>query len=380
MLPYIKGVDISTLAEVERLGGVYYEDGKQEELLAILKRNGVNYVRLRLWNDPYSETGEPYGAGTNDLETTIVLAKRVLEAGMGVLLDFHYSDFWADPGKQRKPKAWRDYSVEQLEEAVETYTREVLETMKSENVFPTMVQVGNELSNGLLWPEGRVPQYDNIARFISAGIRGVRAVDKAIPIMLHLDNGGKNELYREWFDNYVKRGEDFDIIGLSYYPFWHGSLQALEDNMKDIAVRYGKELIVAEVSMGFTMEDYAEYEKLAPEERKGMATRRELVEKIEYPMTKEGQCDFLRDFLTRLERVPNGAGRGFFYWEAGWIPVAGSGWATEAALEYIKEAGPCGNEWANQALFDYEGNALPSLRVIKEYEPAAIRAKERVEQ
>ena len=379
MLPYIKGVDISTLAEVERLGGVYYEDGKQEELLAILKRNGVNYVRLRLWNNPYSETGEPYGAGTNDLETTIALAKRALGAGMGVLLDFHYSDFWADPGKQRKPKAWRDYSVEQLEEAVETYTREVLETMKSENVFPTMVQVGNELSNGLLWPEGRVPQYDNIARFISAGIRGVRAVDKAIPIMLHLDNGGKNELYREWFDNYVKRGEDFDIIGLSYYPFWHGSLQALEDNMKDIAVRYGKELIVAEVSMGFTMEDYAEYEKLTPEERKGMATRRELVEKIEYPMTKEGQCDFLRDFLTRLERVPNGAGRGFFYWEAGWIPVAGSGWATEAALEYIKEAGPCGNEWANQALFDYEGNALPSLRVIKEYEPAAIRAKERVD-
>lgn len=380
MLPYIKGVDISTLAEVERLGGVYYEDGKQEELLAILKRNGVNYVRLRLWNDPYSETGEPYGAGTNDLETTIALARRALEAGMGVLLDFHYSDFWADPGKQRKPKAWRDYSVEQLEEAVETYTREVLETMKSENVFPTMVQVGNELSNGLLWPEGRVPQYDNIARFISAGIRGVRAVDKTLPIMLHLDNGGKNELYREWFDNYIKRGEDFDIIGLSYYPFWHGSLQALEDNMKDIAVRYGKELIVAEVSMGFTMEDYAEYEKLAPKERKGMATRRELVEKIEYPMTKEGQCDFLRDFLTRLERVPNGAGRGFFYWEAGWIPVAGSGWATEAALEYIKEAGPCGNEWANQALFDYEGNALPSLRVIKEYEPAAIRAKERVEQ
>lgn len=380
MLPYIKGVDISTLAEVERLGGVYYEDGKQEELLAILTRNGVNYVRLRLWNDPYSETGEPYGAGTNDLETTIALARRALEAGMGVLLDFHYSDFWADPGKQRKPKAWRDYSVEQLEEAVETYTREVLETMKSENVFPTMVQVGNELSNGLLWPEGRVPQYDNIARFISAGIRGVRAVDKTLPIMLHLDNGGKNELYREWFDNYIKRGEDFDIIGLSYYPFWHGSLQALEDNMKDIAVRYGKELIVAEVSMGFTMEDYAEYEKLAPKERKGMATRRELVEKIEYPMTKEGQCDFLRDFLTRLERVPNGAGRGFFYWEAGWIPVAGSGWATEAALEYIKEAGPCGNEWANQALFDYEGNALPSLRVIKEYEPAAIRAKERVEQ
>ena len=369
MLEYIKGVDISTLCEVERLGGTYFEDGKQGDLLEILKRNGVNYVRLRLWNDPYSENGEPYGAGTNDLPTTIALAKRVLAAEMGVLLDFHYSDFWADPGKQRKPKAWREYSVEQLEEAVEQYTKEVLLRMQKENCFPTMVQVGNELSNGLLWPEGQMPQYDTIARFVSAGIRGVRSVSDKLPIMIHLDNGGNNKLYRDWFDHYLMRGEDFDIIGLSYYPFWHGSLQALEDNMKDIAVRYGKELIVAEVSMGFTMEDYAQYEKLSDCERKGAATRKELVEKIEYPMTVQGQCDFMKDFLHRLECVPGNAGRGFFYWEAGWIPVPGSGWATDASLAYIKESGPCGNEWANQALFDYEGNALPALKVIRDYQP-----------
>ena len=131
-----------------------------------------------------------------------------------------------------------------------------------------MVQVGNELSNGLLWPEGKVPNYDNIAKFVNAGIRGVRAIDADVPIMIHLDNGGNNALYREWFDEFTKRGEDFQLIGLSYYPFWHGTLDMLTNNMNDIAERYGKELIIAEVSMGYTMEDYKDYEKLTDEQRK----------------------------------------------------------------------------------------------------------------
>lgn len=187
--------------------------------------------------------------------------------------------------------------------------------------------------------------------------------------MIHLDNGGNNELYRRWFDNYIKRGEDFDIIGLSYYPFWHGTLDDLSANMADIAKRYGKELIVAEVSMGFTMEDYKDYEKLDDKERKGMATRQELVDKIEYPMTKEGQAGFMKDLLDRICKVPGGLGAGFFYWEPGWIPVQGSGWATKESLEYIKDPGPCGNEWANQALFDYNGNVLPALKLIRDYKP-----------
>ena len=139
--------------------------------------------------------------------------------------------------------------------------------------------------------------------------------------------------------------------------------------MNDIAVRYGKDLVIAEVSMGYTVEDYAAYEKLAPEDRKGMATTPALCEKVPFPMTKEGQCKFLKAFLEVLEQVPENRGRGFFYWEPAWLPVAGSGWATPESLEYIKEAGPCGNEWANQALFDYEGNALPSLKVIRDYQP-----------
>ena len=187
--------------------------------------------------------------------------------------------------------------------------------------------------------------------------------------MIHLDNGGNNALYREWFDQYinVNNGADFDVIGLSYYPFWHGTLDDLSNNMNDIAVRYGKELVIAEVSMGHTTEDYAAYEKLAPEQRKGMATKSELCEKVPFAMTKEGQCDFIKAFLEVVDKVPEQKGRGFFYWEPGWLPVAGSGWATDAALPYIKEKGPCGNEWANQALFDYDGNALPALEIIRDY-------------
>lgn len=231
------------------------------------------------------------------------------------------------------------------------------------------MQVGNELTNGTLWPLGKKPNYDNLARFISAGIRGVKAVDAQMPIMLHLDNGGNNEMYRDWFDHYMERGEDFDIIGLSYYPFWHGSLEELKNNMNDLAVRYGKELVIAEVSMGFTMEDYAEYEKLGPDERKGYATKPELAAKVPFPMTKEGQKDFLHALFDVIKQVPDGKGKGYFYWEAAWIPVPGSGWATEGALEYIEEKGPCGNEWANQALFDYEGNALPALEIVRDYQP-----------
>lgn len=365
---FIKGVDLSTLPEVEQCGARFFDGGVQKDVLDILKAYGIDSVRVRLWNDPYSEDGEPYGAGTNDLDKAIALMKRMMKKGFDVLLDIHYSDFWADPGKQIKPKAWKDYHADQLEEAVYVYTKDVMTRLKQEQILPAMVQVGNELSNGLLWPEGRVPDYDNIARFVSAGIRGVHAVDSNIPIMIHLDNGGNNALYREWFDHYMERGEDFEVIGLSYYPFWHGTLDMLTDNMNDLAVRYGKDLVIAEVSMGFSMEDYANYEKLNANARKGYATKPKLVEKIEYPMTEKGQADFMEDFLNRIRHIKNDKGKGFYYWEPAWIPVPGSGWATKASLKYMKDPGPCGNEWANQALFDYEGNALPALSVIRDFD------------
>lgn len=373
---FVKGMDLSTLLEMEKCGARYYDEGKETDILDIMKKYDVDTIRIRLWNDPWSGAGESYGAGGNDLATSLAIAKRVTASGLGVLLNFHYSDFWADPGKQIKPKAWENCGVKELEQAVYAYTLNVMRTFLENGVNITMVQVGNELSNGLLWPEGRVPNYDNIASFVNAGIRAVRTADREyrhpaddkIPVMLHLDNGGNNALYREWFDNFIKRGEDFEIIGLSYYPFWHGTLDMLTDNMNDIAERYGKELIVAEVSMGYTMEDYGAYERLNDAERKGYATKPALVEKLAYPMTKQGQYDFMEDFLTRLCQVKGGRGRGFFYWEPAWIPVPGSGWATLASLKYMGDPGPCGNEWANQALFDYDGNALPALSLIRDFQ------------
>lgn len=368
MNDFIKGMDISTLPEVESCGGRFFDHGVEQDLLSILKNYGTDLVRLRLWNDPYSESGEPYGAGTNDLPRTIQMAKRLKAAGIPWMLDFHYSDFWADPGKQTMPKAWRGLTEQALPQAVYDFTRAVMEKLRREDILPSIVSVGNELTNGLLWPYGRTPDFDNIAAFLSAGIRAVRETAPGAKIMLHLDNGGNNALYRGWFDSYLAAGgEDFDYIGLSYYPFWHGTLEDLKHNMHDLALRYHKDMIVAEVSTGYTLEDYAAYEKLAPHQRKGMATKPALAEKVPYPMTPEGQSAFMRDIMTLIRETPENRGKGFVYWEPAWIPVPGSGWANDAALAYTGEKGPGGNEWANQALFDYDGNALPALKTIRDF-------------
>ena len=333
---FIKGMDISTLLEEEACGAKYYDNGVVQDLFAILKAYGTNSVRLRLWNDPYAPDGTPYGAGTNDLDKVIVLAERAKKYQIGYLLDLHYSDFWADPGKQTTPKAWQGMNEDELEAAVYQYTKEVMQTLKDKDLLPEMVQVGNELTNGLLWPSGRKLEFDRIAKYLNAGIRAVREIQADIPIMIHLDNGGFNEMYVEWFDEFTKRAEPFDIIGLSYYPFWHGA-----------------------------MEDYRDREGKPLDQLKGMATKPELVEKLDYPMTKEGQTTFMKDLMELIADIPGG--EGLYYWEPAWIPVPGCGWATEAALAYTGEKGPGGNEWANQALFDYNGNALPVLAVIRDF-------------
>ncbi|MCI8570313.1 MAG: glycosyl hydrolase [Lachnospiraceae bacterium] len=368
MEKFIHGMDISSMDEVVGLGGKYYDKGEERELTDILKSYGVNYIRLRLWLNPYTQEGASYGAGANDLNTTLRMIKRVKAAGFKYLLDFHYSDFWTDPGKQIKPKAWKDYGPAELEVALYEYTKETLLGLKEEGCLPDMVQVGNEITNGILWPEGQVSEFEQLTRFISAGIRGVRKVSRDIPVMLHLDQGNKHKLYQEWFDNYKELGgEEFDIIGLSYYPVWNGRIKGLIENMNALADRYGKRMIVVEVSQPFTMEDYGLYEGLLPEQRKGSAVKPEKAGKLEYPATKKGQQDFMEQFLQELSNIKDGLGAGYFYWEPAWIPVKGSGWATPESLAYMQDKGPCGNEWANQGLFDYEGNALPAWETIKKY-------------
>ena len=364
----IKGMDLSTLLEVEACGGRFYDHGIAGDAMEILQRCGMNLVRLRLWNHPYTPEGKPFGAGTCDLPRVMTLARRAKHLGVDWLLDFHYSDFWADPGKQVPPRAWQGLDLAGLEQAVYQYTKEVLTTLAQANLTPAMVAVGNELSNGLLWPTGKTPHFDAIARLVSAGIRAVREIAPASKVMVHLDNGGNNALYRNWFDSYLAEGGvDFDIIGLSYYPFWHGSMEALSANMNDIALRYGKDLIVAETSTGFTTEDYACYEQLPPEGRKGMGATAELAEQAGVDMTPEGQSAFLQRLMETIQTVPEGRGKGFIYWEPCWLPVPGSQWASDEAIAYMKEKGPGGNEWANQALFDYEGNSLPALTTIRDF-------------
>ena len=366
---FIKGMDVSTFLELEELGAVYYDkDGEEWNLLSILQGYGMNAVRLRLWNNPYSKEGEPYGAGTNDIDKTVEMARRVRDRNMEWMLNLHYSDFWADADRQVKPKAWYDFTGKRLEYAVYDYTLAVLRIFREKGVFPSMIQLGSGVSGGLLWPDGKWPDYEMIALLLNAGICAVRAMEQDIPIVLHLDNGCNNQMYQEWFDNYFANdGEEFDIIGMSYFPYRHGSLADLQYNLNDLAKRYGKDMIVTGVAMPFTMEDYAEYEKLPLTERKGMAIKPWQASRMDYPATKEGQAKFIGDFMRRLAKVPGGHGRGFFYCEPGWIPFPGSGWATEASLKYLKDPGPCGNEWANQALFDYDGRPLPALDVIREF-------------
>lgn len=287
---------------------------------------------------------------------------------MDWLLDLHYSDFWADPQKQLLPKAWANKTDSELILAVHTYTSEILQQLKEKNLLPHMVAVGNEVTNGLLWPNGEKPNYSMIADLVSMGIRAVKSVDASILTMIHLDNGGRNDLYRDWFDHYLKNaGENFDCIGLSYYVFWHGSLNGLKQNMNDLARRYGKPLVVAETSMGFSLEDYRTAAEIKSGIGRGMAIKPELAARVPYPMTPEGQSDYMQDLMTAIAAVPDGMGRGFIYWEPAWLPVLGTSWATKAGCEYINEAGYGGNEWANQALFDYQGNALPALKTIKEF-------------
>lgn len=367
---WIKGMDLSFLPEVEHCGGKFYDHGKQGDAMAILKSYGMNLVRLRLWNDPFTPEGVSYGGGGCDIGRVLAMAGRARDMGIGWMLDFHYSDCWADPGKQVPPKAWQGLDADGMAEAVYEYTAGTLARCRREHVLPRIVAVGNEVTNGLLWPLGKVPAYGNIARFIGAGIRAVRDAAPGVTVMVHLDNGGDNALYRGWFDAYFAHGgEDFDYIGLSYYPFWHGTPGMLRENMNDIALRYGKDLILAEVSMGHTLRDYREYEKLEPGERKGMAATKELAAKVPFAMTPEGQTEFMRQILTILREVPEGRGRGFCYWEPAWLPVPGSGWASPEGIDYMGEKGPGGNEWANQALFDYDGSALPALEVIRDFVP-----------
>lgn len=362
---FIKGADISTLLEAEQHGAKFYnQNGQQQDAIAILKANGVNYVRLRLWVDPQDASGKTYGGGSNNLENTIALAKRVKAQGLKLLLDFHYSDFWTDPGKQFKPKAWEKMDYPQLKTAIHDYTRDTIARFKQEGVLPDMVQIGNEINGGMLWPEGKSwgqggGEFDRLAGLLNAAIGGLKenlTGGEQVKIMLHLAEGTKNDTFRWWFDEIAKRGVPFDIIGLSMYTYWNGPISALKANMDDISRRYHKDVIVVEAAYGYTLDncDNAENSFQAKEEKDGG-----------YPGTVQGQYDYIHDLMQSVIDVPDHRGKGIFYWEPTWIAVPGTTWATKAGMKYIHDEWKEGNARENQALFDCQGKVLPSITVFK---------------
>lgn len=358
---FIKGADVSMLAEVEKHGGKFFDEhGNPQDAMAILKENGFNYIRLRLWVDPKDADGKPYGGGNNDLATTIALAKRAKANGMKFLLDYHYSDFWTDPARQNKPKAWANMNIDQLTEAVYQHTKTTMDAFAKAGVLPDMVQVGNEINGGMLWPEGKSwgqngGEFDRLAGLLNAGIKAVKEHGDQIKIMLHLAEGTKNDTFIWWFDEITKRKVPFDIIGISYYIYWNGPMNALQYNMDDISKRYDKDLIVVEAAYGYTTAncDNAENNFTSKE-----------ADDAGYPATVQGQANYLHDLLQVVTKVPEGRGKGVFYWEPAWLPTPGATWATKAGMKYNSDDWKEGNARENQSLFDCQGKVLPSIKAF----------------
>lgn len=249
------GADISFLPQIEnhagrfgRGSGKFFENGKQVDAVTLLKEHGFNYIRLRIFDHPENEHGYSPGQEFCGLDSTLSMARRVKAAGMHLLLDFHYSDYWADPQQQNKPKAWADLDYATLEDSMRSYTASVLKAMQAQGTLPDMVQIGNEVNHGLLWPDGHIDKLNQLAGLLKAGVEGAEAVAPDMPIMMHLALGGQNDEARFWLDNMLARGVKFDVIGLSYYPRWHGTLEDLDHNLRDLAQRYHKPLIVVEYS------------------------------------------------------------------------------------------------------------------------------------
>ncbi|GLU31368.1 hypothetical protein Busp01_12100 [Trinickia caryophylli] len=345
--PLALGADVSTLLELEANGARYYDRGVARDCLLILKEHGLDAVRLKVWNDPgnpdFFPANQSPAAGYNNAEHVRVLARRAAALGLRVLIDFHYSDWWADPGKQYPPHAWEGKDVAQTCELLAQYTARVLRMLARDGVRPEWVQIGNEITGGMLWPLGRYDQWDNLAQLLKAGHDAVKLVDSRTQVMLHIDSGGDNAKSRWWFDSATQRGVSFDVIGLSWYPQWQGALADLKANVDDLAVRYDKDVIVVEAAYPWTTSD-------GDSEPNAMTN----TGTTPYPATPAGQAQVMTALAEIVKAIPHGHGKGIFWWEPEWIPVAGVGWKTGA-----------GDQWDNNTLFDFKGHALPSLDVFR---------------
>lgn len=241
------GADISFLPELESQGKKFIDHGTPIDGVHLLKKYKFNYVRLRIFHTPQADSGYSK-QGFCGLEETLKMAKRIKEANLKFLLDFHYSDNWADPGKQWKPHAWKNISFDVLKDSVYRYTKKVITALSNQNTLPDMVQIGNEINHGMIWPDGATDKFDQLAELVKSGVAGVKEVSSSPKIMIHIACGGQNDESRYLLDNFLSRGVTFDIIGQSYYPQWHGTLSDLKNNLTDLTTRYSQNIILVEYS------------------------------------------------------------------------------------------------------------------------------------
>jgi arabinogalactan endo-1,4-beta-galactosidase len=334
----IRGADVSSLARAEALGAKYYDEfGLPGEALQILLDHGLNWIRLRVWVNPAN--------GCNDASHVALFAQKVKSKGLKLLIDLHYSDTWADPEHQVKPAAWAEHGSSQLKVDVYNHTWNVLNHLKAVDAMPDMVQIGNEINPGMLLPEGSTSNWNNLSSLLKQGYAAVKTYSDSIQVMLHIANAGDRTGARRWFDEASAHGVSWDVTGLSYYSYWHGTTQQMTDTVKEMVVQYGRPVVIVETAYPFTLLEN-------DDEKNSVNSLSQLTPG--YPATPDGQAENLRA-VVQAARL--GGALGFFYWEPTWTAVEGNGW---------DPANPhSGCQWENQALFDFAGKALPAMREFK---------------
>ncbi len=342
------GADLSFTPQEEAAGAHFTDHGVTADPVTIMRSNGANYVRLRLWVNP--------PPGYSNLASDLAMARRIKAAGMKLYLDIMYSDFWADPQHQDIPAAWQGQDLAQLTQTVQSYTQQTLAAFAAQGTAVDMVSIGNEIRNGILWPAGEINAaggggWDALAALLKAGVAGARAGNPPghrLDIMMHYDQGGNNALSQAFYTNLVTHGVPFDVIGLSYYPFFHGAVSAMRANVDALATQFHKPIVIAETQYPWT---------LANGDSTGDFVWQPSQVVSGYPASPGGQLSFVSDELSILAQVPDGLGAGLFYWEPEWIP--GVGWEPGA-----------GTPNDNLTLFDFQGRALPSIASFRN--PVAV--------
>ena len=365
---FIRGMDISSVLAEEASGVKYYNaEGKEEDLFKILADNGVNYIRVRVWNDPYDKDGNGYGGGNNDAAAAAEIGRRAAEYGMKLDVDFHYSDFWADPKKQMCPKSWVGMGIDEKSQALYEYTYNSLKTIIDAGADVGMVQIGNEINNGMA---GETKD-SSVLELLKHGSKAVRTVaseyDKDIKIAVHYTNVDASTNIIKKAKYFETNELDYDIFGISYYSFWHGTVEHMQETMEYVKMIYGKDVCVLETSFPYTNDD--------GDCSGNSVTEGDIVG--DYICSPQSQANAVWDVMNAMNQI---GGLGVFYWESAWLPVGteyesnmeiwtkyGSGWASKYAAAYDPDdAGRYygGSSWDNQAFFDFEGHLLDSISVF----------------